>query len=152
MTPSGENNLTFLRGAGFLHNLVGAWDLIVDASGQWPSQRGFLIFRETKIIAVIERNQQLKRGIEGAYAVEGNRIKIIELTVDTAPEQGAVDEFVFEIADDVLTIKRPSTDQTRQTPTQVDRFQRRKLVDDAVLLPPVAIYEVDAPHANPPDR
>jgi hypothetical protein len=62
-----EHTLTFLRGSGFLHSLVGAWDLMADASSPWPSQKGFLIFKETKITAVIERNADMRRGIEGTY-------------------------------------------------------------------------------------
>ncbi len=79
---------TFLRGSGFLHSLIGEWDLMADDTGPWPLQKGFLIFDETKIIAVIERTETIRRGIEGTYSVEGNRILITELVVDTAPERG----------------------------------------------------------------
>src|SRR4029450_8082735 len=72
MASPDEHTLTFLRGSGFLLSLVGVWDLMADESSQWPSQKGFLIFKETKIIAVIERNEDIRRGIEGTYAVEGN--------------------------------------------------------------------------------
>ena len=89
MASPDRHKLTFLRGSGFLLDLVGVWDLMADESGQWPLQKGFLIFKETKIIAVIERNEELRRGIEGTYAVEGNRIILTELFVDTAPERGA---------------------------------------------------------------
>ena len=89
MASPDEHKLTFLRGSGFLLRLVGVWDLIADASSQWPSQKGFLIFKETKIIAVIERNEEMRRGVEGTYAVEGNRIIITGLFIDTAPERGA---------------------------------------------------------------
>jgi hypothetical protein len=54
MASPDEHKLTFLRGSGFLLSLVGAWDLMADESSQWPSQKGFLIFKETKIIAVID--------------------------------------------------------------------------------------------------
>ena len=150
MAPSGEHNLTFLRGTGFRHDLVGAWDLVDDASAQWPSQRGFLIFKETKIIAIIERNEHLRRGIEGTYAVEGNRIKVTDLTVDTAPQQGALDELEFEIAGDILTVKWASSDQTRQEPMHVDKFRRRALFDHGLLLPPTAIYDAGASSAMTP--
>jgi hypothetical protein len=33
MAVPDEHTLTFLRGSGFLLNLVGVWDLIADASG-----------------------------------------------------------------------------------------------------------------------
>ena len=62
MASPDEHKLTFLRGSGFLLSLVGAWDLMADASSQWPSQKGFLIFKETKIIAVIERNEDMRTG------------------------------------------------------------------------------------------
>src|SRR5215813_5885014 len=87
MASPDEHKLTFLRGSGFLLSLVGVWDLMADESRQWPSQKGFLIFKETKIIAVIERNENMRRGIEGTYSVEGNRISITELFIDTAPER-----------------------------------------------------------------
>jgi hypothetical protein len=79
MASPNERKLTFLRGSGFLLSLVGVWDLMADASSPWPAQKGFLIFKETKIIAVIERNATMRRGIEGTYTVEGNRIMITEL-------------------------------------------------------------------------
>src|SRR5918992_3874424 len=95
MASPDEHTLTFLRGSGFLLSLVGVWDLMADASGLWPSQKGFLIFQETKMIAVIERNKEMRRGIEGTYTVEGNRIILTELSVDTAPERGALGEGEF---------------------------------------------------------
>src|SRR5206468_6841855 len=52
MASPGEHTLTFLRGSGFLMSLVGVWDLMADESSQWPEQKGFLIFKETKITAV----------------------------------------------------------------------------------------------------
>ena len=52
---------------------------MADASSPWPSQKGFLIFNETKIIAVIERHAAMRRGVEGTYAVEGNRIILTEI-------------------------------------------------------------------------
>src|SRR5262245_56972613 len=79
-----EHKLTFLRGSGYLLGLVGVWDLMADESGQWPAQKGFLIVKETKIIAVIERNADTRRGVEGTYAVEGNRLIITGLSIDTA--------------------------------------------------------------------
>ena len=86
MASPGGHSLTFLRGSGFLLSLVGVWDLMVDETGQWPSQKGVLIFKETKITAVIERNADRRRGIEGTYSVAGNRIIITGLFIDTAPE------------------------------------------------------------------
>jgi hypothetical protein len=38
-SPDGHK-LTFLRGSGFLLSLVGVWDLMADASSQWPAQKG----------------------------------------------------------------------------------------------------------------
>jgi hypothetical protein len=148
MASPDEHNLTFLRGFGFLLSLVGVWDLMADESSQWPSQKGFLIFKETKIIAVIERNENIRRGVEGTYSVEGNRIIITGLFIDTAPEQGAPGDGEFEIDGDILTIKWLSTNQTYQTPHHIDKFRRRaQLVDEAVL-PQVAIYESDVPNAT----
>ena len=148
MASSDEHNFTFLRGAGFLHSLVGAWDLIADVS----SQNGFLIFKETKIIAVIERDEHSRRGIEGTYSVEADRIVITELVVDTAPEQGALGEVEFQIDGDILTVTWPvtwrGTEQTRQPSHQVDKFRRRAQQDDGAVLPPVAMYESDAPTAR----
>jgi len=150
MASPDEHTLTFLRGSGFLLSLVGAWDLVADASSPWPSQRGFLIFKETKIIAVLERNETRRRGFEGTYAVEGNRIIITGLSIDTAPEQGALGDGEFEIDGDRLTIAWLSTHQAYQTPTHVDTFRRRvQAVNvDGVVLPPAAIYASDAPNAT----
>ena len=148
MASPDEHKLTFLRGSGFLLRLVGVWDLMADEFGQWPSQKGFLIFKETKIIAVIERNEDMRRGVEGTYAVEGNRIIITELFIDTAPEQGILGDSEFEIDGDILTIKWLSTNQTCQTSYQIDKFRRRAQLVDGVVLPPVAIYESDAPNAT----
>jgi len=148
MASPDEHKLTFLRGSGFLLSLVGVWDLMADASSPWPSQKGFLIFKETKITAVIERNADMRRGIEGTYAVEGNRIILTGLFIDTAPEQGALGDGEFELDGDMLTIKWLSTNPTCQTPQQVDTFRRRAQGDDGVVLPPVEIYESDAPNAT----
>ena len=148
MASPDEHKLTFLRGSGFLLSLVGAWDLIADESSQWPAQKGFLIFKETQIIAVIERNKDIRRGFEGTYAVEGNQIIITGLSIDTAPERGALGAGEFEIAGDMLTITWLSTTQTCQTPPPVDTFRRRAQRGDGALLPPVAIYESDAPRVN----
>jgi hypothetical protein len=141
MASPDEFKLTFLRGSGFLHSLIGVWDLMADTSSQWPSQKGFLIFEETKIIAVIERNEEIRRGIEGTYSVEGNRIMMTELLVDTAPEQGALGDIEFEIDGDILTIKWLSTHQTRQTPNHVDTFRRRPQPVNKAVLTQGAIYE-----------
>jgi hypothetical protein len=141
MTAPDEHKLTFLRGSGFLLSLVGAWDLMADASGPWPAQKGFLIFKETKIIAVIERHADRRRGIEGTYAVEGKRIMLTRLLIDTAPEQGALGDGEFTIDGDLLTITWLATQQ-------VDTFRRRVLSGDGVVLPPVAIYESDVPNAT----
>lgn len=140
MASPDEHKLTFLRGAGFLHSLVGAWDLIADASSPWPSQTGFLIFKETKLIAVMQRNADIRRGLEGTYSVEGKRIIITSLFVDTAPEHGAPGDGEFEIDGDMLTITWLATNQ-------VDTFRRRIQAGDGAVLPPVAIYESDAPNA-----
>ena len=148
MASPGEHKLTFLRGSGFLLRLVGVWDLMADESSQWPSQKGFLIFKETKIIAVIERNADIRRGVEGTYAVEGNRIIITGLLIDTAPERGALGDGEFEIDGDILTIKWLSMNQTCHTPHHVDKFRRRAQLGDGAVLPPVAIYESDVPHAT----
>ena len=148
MASPDEHTLTFLRGSGFLLSLVGVWELMADASSQWPSQKGVLIFNETKITAIIERHEAMRRGIEGTYAVEGNRIIITGLLIDTAPEQGALGEGEFEIDGDMLTIKWLSTNPTCQTPHHVDTFRRRAQGDDGVVLPPVEIYESDAPNAT----
>jgi hypothetical protein len=147
MASPNEHKLTFLRGSGFLLSLVGVWGLMADESSQWPSQKGFLIFKETKIIAVIERNEAMRRGVEGTYAVEGNRILITELFIDTAPGRGAPGDGEFEIDGDVLTIKWLSTNQTCPTSHHVDKFRRRAQLVDGAVLPPVAIYESDAPNA-----
>jgi hypothetical protein len=147
MAMPDEHTLTFLRGSGFLLDLVGAWDLMADASGPWPLQKGFLIFKETKITAVIERNAEMRRGIEGTYTVEGNRLRITEFLIDTAPEQGALEgEFVLD--GDMLTITWLSTSPTCPTPKHVDAFRRRAPASDGAVLPPVAIYESDAPDAT----
>src|SRR5712692_2932209 len=124
MASPDKHNLTFLRGSGFLLSLVGVWDLMADESSQWPSQKGFLIFKETKIIAVIERNEAMRRGVEGTYAVEGNRIIITGLLIDTAPERGAPGDGEFAIDGDILTIKWLSTNQTCQTPHHDDEAQK----------------------------
>jgi hypothetical protein len=147
MASPDEHTLTFLRGSGFLLSLVGVWDLMADACSPWPSQRGFLIFNETRIIAVIERHAEMRRGVEGTYAVEGNRITLTELFVDTAPERGTLGDAEFAIDGDTLTIRWLSTDPTDQSPQHVDTFRRRAQPVDGVVLPPVAIYESDAPPA-----
>lgn len=149
MASPDEQTLTFLRGSGFLLSLVGVWDLMADESGQWPSQKGFVIFNETKMIAVIERHAEMRRGIEGTYAVEGNRIILTELLVDTAPERGALGDGAFAIDGDILTITWLSTSQTGQPPPHVDTFRRRAPLADDAVLPPVAIYESDGPTATP---
>ena len=148
MASPDEHTLTFLRGSGFLLSLVGVWDLMVDASSPWPSQKGFLIFNETKIIAVIERHKEMRRGVEGTYAVEGNRIIVTELSVDTAPERGTLGDGEFAIDGDMLTITWLSTNPTGQLPHHVDTFRRRATLVNGAVLPPVAIYESDAPTAT----
>ena len=75
--------------------------------------------------AVIARHEEMRRGVEGTYAVEGNRIIITGLFIDTAPEQGALGDGEFEIDGDILTITWLSTHQTCQTPHRVDKFRRR---------------------------
>src|SRR4029079_7645055 len=137
MASPDKHTLTFLRGSGFLHSLVGVWDLIADASSQWPLQKGFVIFKETKIIAVIERNEDMRRGIEGTYAVEGNRIIMTGLFIDTAPERGPLGDGEFAIDCDMLTITWLSTNQTCQTPQHVDTFRRRAPFVDGAVLPQV---------------
>src|SRR5262245_6340246 len=125
MAAPDERTLTFLRGSGFLLSLVGAWDLMADASSPWPAQKGFVLCEDTKIIAVIERHAEMRRGIEGTYAVDGNRIIITQLVVDTAPQRGALGEVEFALDGDLLTLTWAATDQRRQTPPQVDTFRRR---------------------------
>lgn len=132
--------LTFLRGSGFLHDFIGVWDLMADASGPWPAQKGFLIFVETKIIAVIERTEKIRRGIEGTYSIEGNRLVLTEIAVDTAPDRGAPGDAEFTLHEDILTLTWLSTTQTRQTPRHVDRFRRRSQTVEGVIPTPVAIY------------
>ena len=150
MALPGEHTLTFLRGSGFLLGLVGVWDLVADASGLWPSQKGFLIFNEAKVTGVIERHEKMRRGIEGTYAVEGNRLIFTKLSVDTAPDQGPLGDAEFAMAGDTLTITWPSSDLTGQPSRHVDTFRRRgQLSEGVVLLPPVAIYESDAPPTTP---
>ena len=118
MASPDEHNLTFLRGSGFLLSLVGVWDLMADESSQWPSQKGFLIFKETKIIAVIERNEDMRRGVEGTYSVEGNRIIITGLLIDTAPERGAPGdgEFKIEFQANMNDTQRNGGSQARTQP------------------------------------
>jgi hypothetical protein len=147
MASPDEHTLTFLRGSGFVLSLVGVWDLVADPSSPRASQKGFLIFNETKIVAVLERHEGKRRGLEGTYAVEDNRIILTELSVDTAPEQGALGDGEFMIDGDTLTIKWLSTEPTGQRPAQVDTFRRRAPFNDGAVLPPVAIYESDAPTA-----
>jgi hypothetical protein len=149
MPAPDEHTLTFLRGSGFLRSLVGVWDLVADASSPWPTQKGVLIFNETKITAVIERNQETRRGIEGMYAVDGNRLKLTKLSIDTAPDQGVLGDGEFTIDGDILTITWLSPRQTGQTRNHVDTFRRRgQPGGEVVLLPPGAIYESDAPSAT----
>jgi hypothetical protein len=148
MAAPDEHTLTFLRGSGFLLSLVGVWDLMPDASGPWPSQKGVLIFNETKITAVIERHAEMRRGIEGTYAVEGNRIILTKLVIDTAPGQGPLGDAEFAIDGDTLTITWLSPNPTTQALPHVDTFRRRAQPSgEVVLLPPVAIYGSDAPPA-----
>jgi hypothetical protein len=150
MASPDEHTLTFLRGSGFVLSLVGVWDLVADPSSSGPSQKGFLIFNETKIVAVLERHEGRRRGLEGTYAVEGNRIMLTELSVDTAPEQGALGDGEFTIDGDTLTIRWLSTDPTSQHPPQVDTYRRRAPFNDGAVLPPVAIYESDQPPDTSP--
>jgi hypothetical protein len=149
MASPNEHTLTFLRGSGFLHSLVGVWDLMADATSPWPSQKGVLIFKETKITAVIERNAAMRRGIEGTYAVEGNRLILTGFSIDTAPEQGPLGPGEFAIDGDILTITWLATHQTRPTPQHVDTFRRRaQHSDEVLLLPPVEIYTSDEPNTR----
>ena len=97
MASPDEHKLTFLRGSGFLLRLVGTWDLIADESSQWPSQKGFLILKRRRSLPLLNA-MRLRRGVEGTYAVEGNRI-IITALIDTAPEQGTLGDGEF-----VLTV------------------------------------------------
>ncbi len=141
MPSPDEFKLTFLRGSGFLISLIGMWDLLADASSQWPSQNGFLIFKETKITAIIERNEQIRRGIEGTYSVEDNRIMITDLSIDTAPERGEPGDLEFKLDGDRLTITWLSTTQTRQSPNHVDTFQRRSQPANRPTITEGAIYD-----------
>jgi hypothetical protein len=149
MASPGGFKLTFLRGSGFLLSLAGAWDLMADEMGQWPLQKGFLIFDETKIVLVIERDATHRRGIEGTYSVEDNRIIITELLVDTAPEQGELGDIEFEMDGDMLAITWVSPNATRQIPHRIDRFRRRSHPGDRPVLPPTtAIYEAGGRERN----
>ena len=149
MAAPDAHTLTFLQTSGFLRSLVGVWDLVADASSSWPSQKGVLIFNETKITAVIERNQETRRGIEGTYAVEGNRLVLTKLSIDTAPDQGVLGDGEFAIAGDLLTITWLAPHATGHALAHVDTFRRRTQPSgDVVLLPPVAIYESEAPPAT----
>ena len=132
---------TFLRGSGFLHSLVGAWDLMADGTGQWQSQTGFLIFEETTIIAVVERDKDIRRGIEGIYSVEDHRILITELLVDTAPERGAPGDMEFEMDGDILTMTWRMTNQAGQLSTHIDQFRRRSQPDNRGSLTQGAVYQ-----------
>ena len=135
MASPDEFRLTFLRGSGFLHSLAGEWDLMPDTSGQWPAQKGFLIFDETKLIIVIERHEAMRRGLEGTYSVDGDRIVMTDLTVDTAPEQGALGDMDFVLDGNTLMIRWGATGH-------MDQFQRRDRPDDKPIVPPtVAIYQ-----------
>jgi hypothetical protein len=148
MASPEERTLTFLRGSGFLLSLVGVWDLTPDASSPWPSQKGFLIFNETKVTGVIDRHEKMRRGIEGTYAVEGNRLIFTNLSVDTAPDRGPLGDAEFRLDGDTLTVTWLASDPTGQPPHHVDTFRRRaKPSDDILLLPPAAIYESDGPAA-----
>jgi hypothetical protein len=148
MASPDEHTLTFLRGSGFLLSLVGVWDLTADASSPWPSQKGVLLFNETKITAVIERHAEMRRGVEGTYAVEGNRIILTELVVDTAPDRGPLGDGAFTLDGDTLTITWLPTTPTGHPPRHVDTFRRRAQPrGEVVLLPPVAVYDSDAPPA-----
>ncbi len=149
MAWSDEHHLTFLRGSGFLLSLVGAWDLIAEEAGHGPAHKGFVLFKESKIIAVMERHQERPRGIEGTYAVEGNRLIITSLLIDTAPEQGALEGGGFTLEGDTLTIRWLATPPTGPTPRHVDTFRRRVQLGDGAVLPPVAIYETGAPDIPP---
>jgi len=140
MASPDEFTFTLLRGSGFLLSLVGVWDLMADASSPWPSQQGFMIFEETKIIAIIERNAEIRRGIEGTYSVEGNRIIIPELKVDTAPERGALGDMEFALDGDTLTITWLATNQTQQPPNHVDTFRRRPEPVNIAAFTDAAIY------------
>jgi len=105
-----------------------------------------LIFNETKITAVIERNKETRRGIEGTYAVEGNRIILTRLIIDTAPDQVVLGDGEFAIDGDILTITWLSPNPIGQALPHVDTFRRRSQPSgEVVLLPPVAIYESEAP-------
>jgi hypothetical protein len=74
-------------------------------------------------------------------SVEGNRIRITDLLVDTAPERGAPGDMEFAIDGDMLMITWLSTTQTRQTPHHVDIFRRRSQPVNNALFPEGAIYE-----------
>jgi hypothetical protein len=72
-----------------------------------------------------------------------------KLSVDTAPDRGPLGEAEFTLDGDILTITWLSSDPTGQPPHHVDTFRRRgQPSGEVVLLPPVAIYESDAPPAT----
>jgi hypothetical protein len=148
MAAPDEHTLTFLRGSGFLLGLIGVWDLMPDATSPWPSQKGFLIFNETKVTAIIERHEKMRRGIEGAYAVEGHRLIFTKFVIDTAPDQGPLGDAEYTLDGDTLTLTWLWSNPTGQPPHHVDTFRRRGQPSEGVLLlPPTAIYESDAPPA-----
>jgi hypothetical protein len=77
--------------------------------------------------------------------VEGNRLVLTKLSIDTAPHQGVLREAEFTLDGDTLTIKWLSPNPTGQPTPKVDAFRRRSQPGgEVVLLPPVAIYESDA--------
>jgi hypothetical protein len=80
--------------------------------------------------------------------VEGNRLIFTKLVIDTAPGQGPLGDAEFVIDGDILTLTWLGPNPTGQALPHVDTFRRRSPPSgEVVLLPPVAIYESDAPPA-----
>ena len=63
--------------------------------------------------------------------MEGHRIMLTELWVDTAPEQGALGDGEFVIDREMLTITWLSTNPTRHPPPPVKTGRRRWSMADA---------------------
>ena len=109
--------------------------------------KGFLIFKETKIIAVIERNEDMRRGIEGTYTVEGNRIIItgsLLIPHQNEARWAMVSLRLMVTSDDHMALDAsdvPNATSRRyiSTPRPTRRWSGP---------PPVNIYESDRPNAT----
>lgn len=140
MAAPAQPTLTFLRGSGFLLSLVGAWDRIPDPATPGAAPAGFILFQDTQVTAVLAHHPTRRRGIEGTYAVQGNRLRFTQVKIDTAPDQGPLQAGEFTLAGDILTIRWDVI------PLRVDTFRRRAPVNNGAVLPPVAIYQSEGSH------